>query len=601
LAPTGVEQKKPKRKDQQKKDILEAVASDRFTIDAVQATLARAAKSRDDIDKIMASAQVEERRDIQELESRKSREEEYIITAQDQDALVQEAQRAEKVHTKRKSRIAVEVQQATTDLMFAQHRIEFLQERLDELGAPDVATDVEAQRPEIMEDLEKAVKIQWRAEEQLERLRGGSGLDPMPDVLPDADIGDVFDELMRSEAMELVPPVPEEKMERPPETPRTPEAERGAPARAAPPPMRREAATTLEFGPRTATSRAEILERRPLERGEAEVISPPRRFAVPEAIAARVLEVHGGGGATTEELYETPRRLGTVTQTQTAGVDMQAILTTDLITDDFPNVQHNSTIIAMHILERLGGEKKNMSKKNVKQFKKKLEELKKNPKLREVFAGFFDKIQWKRFVDQYINPNYLIFDPEEQAKDEARLRALGRYRSPTPSGSTTETEESVRSGGRRYAGGSRGLEQWLQDEPEFERSERGTYHSGRKVIQPDVADEIPESDAAPSSSGSPVRRRRIQVPQSLHRRNLRRQIHPVLRQANFSLRKVSHGRYVLTAREVTHGVVEQIRGLLQRVSGRHVTVDGRIFGKAGAFREVIRVLTEKGTVQVAVS
>jgi len=144
----------------------------------------------------------------------------------------------------------------------------------------------------------------------------------------------------------------------------------------------------------------------------------------------------------------------------------------------------------------------------------------------------------------------------------------------------------------------------LHDEPAFERSERGTYHSGRKVIQ---ADEIPEEYAASSrgypgsSQHEPVRRRRVGVPQGLHNRNLNRKIHPVLRKPNFSLRKVSPTTYILNATDVTHGVIEQIRGLLIRVPGKRFIVDGRIFGKASGFREIIRVLTEKGTVRVSLS
>jgi hypothetical protein len=126
------------------------------------------------------------------------------------------------------------------------------------------------------------------------------------------------------------------------------------------------------------------------------------------------------------------------------------------------------------------------------------------------------------------------------------------------------------------------------------------------VIQ---ADEIPEEYAASSrgypgsSQGEqePVRRRKVGVPQSLHSRNLNRKIHPVLRKPNFSLRKVSPTSYILNATDVTHGVIEQIRGLLVRVPGKRIIVDGRIFGKASGFREIIRVLTEKGIVRVSLS
>ena len=269
-------------------------------------------------------------------------------------------------------------------------------------------------------------------------------------------------------------------------------------------------------------------------------------------------------------------------------------------------------------------------------------QLKKNPIYRKAFTGFFEKHSWERFVDQYINPKYLIYDPKTRAKEETRLRRQGRWRSPTPSIASTETSSGLESVGSARLGrpgmpvrvprqgGDRGRSYGYPSYPAPEefygiaggQGEQvlGTSRRrpGQQFLTSEPADEIPEEDAASSvgfhapdastvhapsmeAGAPPVRRRKVGTPQSVHGRNLRRQIMPVLRQANFSLRKVSANRYLVYAKDVSEGVIAQIRGLLKKITGRRVLVDGRIFGKQGAFREIIRVLREKGSVDVSVS
>ena len=124
------------------------------------------------------------------------------------------------------------------------------------------------------------------------------------------------------------------------------------------------------------------------------------------------------------------------------------------------------------------------------------------------------------------------------------------------------------------------------------------------------ADEIPEEDAYSSVPTSylmhkvghpeaPVRKRRLKTKQSAHDKNFRRRVMPVQKMSNFSLRKVSPGRYIVSARDVSEGVISQIRALLQKIPGKRVLVDGRIFGKQSAFREIIRILRERGSVEVS--
>ena len=140
-------------------------------------------------------------------------------------------------------------------------------------------------------------------------------------------------------------------------------------------------------------------------------------------------------------------------------------------------------------------------------------------------------------------------------------------------------------------------------------SGRGVLQAGEHFIEPELADEIPEEEWAERWGGyghgghdvpaEPVRKRRLKTKQSAHSRNLRRKIMPVMKMANFSLRKVSPGRYIVSARDVSQGVIEQIKALLQKIPGKRILVDGRIFGKQSAFREIIRVLRKNGTVEVS--
>ncbi|HIB90568.1 TPA: hypothetical protein EYO57_25840 [Candidatus Poribacteria bacterium] len=202
-------------------------------------------------------------------------------------------------------------------------------------------------------------------------------------------------------------------------------------------------------------------------------------------------------------------------------------------------------------------------------------------------------------------------DPSEFSRQGGTVTALSE-------GWETASEVSARSaqeaGGRRQAGGQ-GYPLYGLDVYAGVRRRR---RPGQQFLTSEPADEIPEEDAASSvgfhapdastvhapsmeAGAPPVRRRKVGTPQSVHGRNLRRQIMPVLRQANFSLRKVSANRYLVYAKDVSEGVIAQIRALLKKITGRRVLVDGRIFGKQGAFREIIRILREKGSVDVSVS
>jgi hypothetical protein len=115
------------------------------------------------------------------------------------------------------------------------------------------------------------------------------------------------------------------------------------------------------------------------------------------------------------------------------------------------------------------------------------------------------------------------------------------------------------------------------------------------------ADEIPEEDAVSNyrAPASAPQRRRLTIKQSTHDRNIRRKIMPVLRQSNFSLRKVGASRYLVSAKDVSHGVIEQVKALLKRIPGLRILVDGRIFSKQSGFREIIRSLKENGSVEVS--
>ena len=131
-----------------------------------------------------------------------------------------------------------------------------------------------------------------------------------------------------------------------------------------------------------------------------------------------------------------------------------------------------------------------------------------------------------------------------------------------------------------------------------------TEPGGRHYISPEPADEIPEEDAAEHqpqfrARTVPVSKKKLGLSQGLHAKNLRRKIHPAMASANFSLKKVGPTTYVLSAKNVTHGVVSQIRALMLKVPGKRLEVDGRIFARQGAFREIIRVLIEKGSVEIS--
>ena len=73
---------------------------------------------------------------------------------------------------------------------------------------------------------------------------------------------------------------------------------------------------------------------------------------------------------------------------------------------------------------------------------------------------------------------------------------------------------------------------------------------------------------------------------------------PNITSPNFSLKKIAEGHYVLKAIDVTHGVIAQVKSLLQRVPGKRFYVNGKIFGRLQGYKEVIRLLIRDSTVEV---
>ena len=165
----------------------------------------------------------------------------------------------------------------------------------------------------------------------------------------------------------------------------------------------------------------------------------------------------------------------------------------------------------------------------------------------------------------------------------------------------TATAGGYESPGERFIPPAERVARFIPPRLRKGRRMSGIVQPGQRFLQPVQADEIPEEDAA-SDFGAPApvpQRRRLTTKQSSHDRNLRRKIMPALRRNNFSLRKVGASRYIVSAKDVSHGVVEQVRALLKRIPGQRLLVDGRIFGKQSAFREIIRALNEKGSVEVS--
>ena len=68
---------------------------------------------------------------------------------------------------------------------------------------------------------------------------------------------------------------------------------------------------------------------------------------------------------------------------------------------------------------------------------------------------------------------------------------------------------------------------------------------------------------------------------------------------NFSLQKITPTQYIVTANEVTKGVIAQIRSLLEKIPQDSVTINGRMFQKSDALRELVQVLTANGTAYVS--
>jgi len=73
---------------------------------------------------------------------------------------------------------------------------------------------------------------------------------------------------------------------------------------------------------------------------------------------------------------------------------------------------------------------------------------------------------------------------------------------------------------------------------------------------------------------------------------------PNITSPNFSLKKIAEGHYVLRAVQVTHGVIAQVKALLQRVPGKRFYVNGKIFSRLEGYKEVIRLLIRDSSVEV---
>ena len=473
-AHTGVEQKKPKHRDQQKKEELLAVANADVGMAEKEAEMRKLVEEHNGYDEVLGEVMTAERRDIEQLEKRKDDIEVYGVEAPEEHAaLLQEVQLAEKKHLYKKRGILSARADIEGRMRELQDAIKFITFELENTRQEDAETSewYHAQAVEVLAEEEQLRR-------QLEAL-------PISDVVTDEHAGgEVFEELRRGEAMEVVPPPP--PMTTPPHTPER--AGRKVPTAAIVLQSQQRGKAQIEQeGPREAQRAVQVLEM---------AVTPPRSGRTATKMGRGLaLEIHGSGGAAVEDLYR-GRKTGTVTQTQRAGA-------------------YTSPSTASTVSEK--------------------------------------------FEDR---PYRSVHSGSGSAAETERLSGL-------PWGSDTGTYRSV--------------------------------HSGKKYISADVPETLASDWALSSQRPEPVRRRRIGLRQGHHTRDLRRKIHPVLRHPNFSLRKLSPGKYVLTAKEVSLGVVEQIRGLLVRVPGTRVIVDGRIFGKASGFREIVRVLTERGTVQVSLS
>ncbi len=73
---------------------------------------------------------------------------------------------------------------------------------------------------------------------------------------------------------------------------------------------------------------------------------------------------------------------------------------------------------------------------------------------------------------------------------------------------------------------------------------------------------------------------------------------PNITSPNFTLVKLAPGHFRLKALDVTQGVIEQVKSLLQRVPGKQFYVNGKIFARLAGYKEVVRLLIADGTVDV---
>jgi hypothetical protein len=413
-APRGVEQKKPVKKDLLKQKKRDNAADEDLA--GQIADLLQQTESYQGLQSSLNNAVGEERKDLESLENRKSALAEDV-TIEELKAIADQSHQSQKKHTKKKMIISSTLTDLQEEIIQRQHAIGMIQRDVDELRGSDQSVSSGDQEERFNAQLAHEREKLAIAERKYFGINERRQARVAAMVIPDGDIGEVFTEMLREEVMEDVQPSPEYGGPAGGTVGTPPRAQKPAFVPRAVELRRREG--TPERGPFDATPS-----------GSPGVTPLGSEFAGTPTGSLHALEVHGGGGATVQELF---------------------------------------------------------------------------------FSGSSASTTTERSYESVNTPEEIVW-------------AGGKG---TPATSRDGQPE---------------LNAWLNDEPAFQRSERDTYHSGRKVIQ---ADEIPEEYAASSrgypgsSQGEqePVRRRKVGVPQSLHSRNLNRKIHPVLRKPNFSRAK----------------------------------------------------------------
>lgn len=97
---------------------------------------------------------------------------------------------------------------------------------------------------------------------------------------------------------------------------------------------------------------------------------------------------------------------------------------------------------------------------------------------------------------------------------------------------------------------------------------------------------------------APARKKKLKANRDNNVQRGKHKILPNITSPNFTLVKLAPGHFRLKALDVTQGVIEQVKSLLQRVPGKQFYVNGKIFARLAGYKEVVRLLIADGTVDV---